>query len=104
MTQPYGTPLGLDDPSAVENELQVIPNPATEDAFVQFPSSGSTMVDLTIIDATGRVVKHLFQGRPVGGLQRIVLPTAELSAGIYMIRSVQGDKISMIRFTVDHIH
>ena len=30
-----GTPLGLDDLTATENELEVVPNPATESSYVQ---------------------------------------------------------------------
>jgi len=99
-----GTPLGLDVLSPSENELQVIPNPATETAFVQFTPSGSTAIDLSIIDPTGRLVKHVFQGKPAIGVQRISMPISELSAGIYMIRLTQGDEVHTVRFIVDHTH
>ena len=97
-----GTPLGLDDLTATENELEVVPNPATESSYVQFISSGSTAIDLSIIDPTGRLVKTVFQGKPAVGLQRISLPISELSAGFYMIQLAQGDQIYSVRFTVDH--
>ncbi|MFN8302177.1 MAG: hypothetical protein U0U46_06765 [Saprospiraceae bacterium] len=67
------------------------PNPANGDSRLELRSDAPSEADLWIFDAAGRTVhrRHLLLS---AGMQTIVLPTAELTAGILAWRLVNGQQ------------
>jgi hypothetical protein len=74
--------------------LTIFPNPADETLTIEM--KGSTISELKIIDATGRLVKCIYPEA-----EKITLNVNELSAGIYFIKALDNKSQShTLRFIV----
>lgn len=78
-----------------ESPLQLYPNPATH--TVHISGCAQSMIDLEVIDATGRLVKseanHPCQSD---------LSVSDLASGAYLLRITDGDQIHSLRLVVDN--
>lgn len=95
-----GSPLGIGESNLVQSDLLIIPNPVSDDAYLQFESSGSAY-DLSIVDLTGRTVRSVRHGGTNSGQQRIPLPIGELANGLYILALGHNDQVRTVRFAVD---
>ena len=79
--------------------LSVVPNPAANDAVavISLAKAGYTRVEL--MDATGRTVMMLNNGRMNAGTTRIAIPANMLNQGLYLVRVQQEDTTRVTRFT-----
>ncbi|WP_338876839.1 S8 family serine peptidase [Spirosoma sp. SC4-14] len=79
--------------SDVYSQLLFYPNPFSEanPLVVQWAELGtSASLDATLIDLTGRVIWHT--NYPPGGIPNFVLPNLNLSAGMYLMTLISGNK------------
>lgn len=67
------------------DELKVFPNPVVDIFSVSFFVPTRELVDISLVDATGRTVKHLFHDRAKGGNNVFSFNKNALSAGIYFL-------------------
>ncbi len=86
-----------DIPSSVEvptslSELgfNLFPNPASNVATVQFPSSAST-ASVAVVSVDGTTVATL-EAETAEGLARVIVPTAALPNGRYLVRVTSGTR------------
>lgn len=92
--------VGLGEAQAVDGaSVSVAPNPAANDAVavVNLEKAGDTRVEL--MDATGRTVLLLKNGRLNAGTTRITIPANTLNQGVYLVRVQQNDTVRVTRFT-----
>lgn len=92
--------VGLDETADIDGaQLSVVPNPAMNDAVavVTLAKPGNTRVEL--MDATGRLVMLLSNGRMNAGTTRVTIPTNALEQGVYLVRVQQENKTRVTRFT-----
>lgn len=92
--------VGLQESAVPEGEMvSVVPNPAASDAVavVTLAKAGNTRVEL--MDATGRTVMLLNNGRMAAGTTRINIPVNALRQGVYLVRVQQEDTVRVTRFT-----
>lgn len=66
------------------SELQIVPNPATDQFSVGYYSSSAQMVTIKIIDLTSRVVVER-EVKAVQGFNKELFNAHGLKAGLYMI-------------------
>jgi hypothetical protein len=76
--------LGVSDVKAGIQGLRVFPNPASENANVIFDLDNASNVNISVIDATGRVVYSHAQQMNAGE-QNVNVPVANLATGIYNV-------------------
>ncbi len=79
--------------------MQVYPNPLplTEQATVAFDLQQDAETALTLLDASGRAVQTLFDGRLSQGAQQIaVRPDGALPAGLYWIKAESGKHMGSV--------
>lgn len=91
--------IGLEDHEKSPLNVNVYPNPATEDLFVELyvPSGNKTF---TMVDLKGNLVGQFERNVPTTGVHKLILPTSQLSAGAYFLR-IQGREIDRkIKFMV----
>ncbi len=80
-----GATLGLDGVTFLER-LTLYPNPAQDQASLEYTLQESGAVTIDILDLSGRVVKQVFNGFQPTGQQLIQIPLSDLSKGVYMVR------------------
>jgi hypothetical protein len=77
----------------VESDLELWPNPARGQLFVQAPSEVQA---LQVLDASGRIVLE----QRVSSSSSVVLDVTDLRPGSYLLRTWQGTRIRISRFMV----
>lgn len=75
------------------------PNPATENLNLVFNLRKVQNLDIDLIDATGKLARHLETGA-VAGENRVALQVADLPAGVYFARLTLSEGIRTIRVVV----
>lgn len=75
--------------SGTRSTLVVAPNPVTEDQFTIQYSHSSSIQQVSVIDAAGRILKTF---KPVGTSGSIVVDATDIKPGIYMIKMLTADK------------
>jgi hypothetical protein len=76
------------------------PNPVSDRLNLSFRSTASGTVLLQLVDVNGRVLRSTSAGSSNGD-NRIELSTAELPAGMYLLRIEQRGNVRSIRFVKD---
>ena len=76
------------------------PNPVSDRLNLSFRSTASGTVLLQLVDVNGRVLRSTSAGS-ANGDNRIELSTAELPAGMYLLRIEQRGNVRSIRFVKD---
>jgi len=81
------TPFRLEDEIATSllGALSLYPNPADQNAELQFDCKQDGVYDISICDALGKVLIPITQSFSVGD-QTIMLPVANLSSGTYLVK------------------
>ncbi|MBS1778226.1 MAG: T9SS type A sorting domain-containing protein [Bacteroidetes bacterium] len=81
--------------NSIQN-IKVVPNPASSQAFVFFNVNHATKVMLNVTDMMGKIVYHTDPQTVDMNAQRIEIPTANLANGLYnvTIRSEDGGEMT----------
>jgi len=78
--------LSVDDtPNKQSIELRNYPNPFHNQTTIEYNLTQSGNVSLNLMDANGRLVKHLFTGQHQEGVHTLQLDASGLSPGTYFI-------------------
>jgi len=64
-------------------DFQVFPNPVSSNSMIRFELEEDAYLQLRILDAQGREVERLMDGRQIRGEHRVLLHGIELADGIY---------------------
>ncbi|MEO8069282.1 MAG: T9SS type A sorting domain-containing protein [Flavobacteriales bacterium] len=87
---------------AVNNDLLIFPNPASEVATFEFNLQGSSNVAVTVFDLNGRIVRTMAQQHMGSGQRRLTLDLGDLSNGTYLV-DLRVDGVPRTgRFVVNH--
>ncbi|MEZ4827511.1 MAG: T9SS type A sorting domain-containing protein [Bacteroidia bacterium] len=73
------------DPSDVSGNLKVVPNPASDIAWLMYDTPMGGNVSVSMIDVNGREV-YSMKDIATTGINRYELPVGNLASGIYFIR------------------
>ncbi len=73
-------------------ELEVFPNPVTENSVVRFSLEKKTPLQLSILNQEGKLVKTLLQGEQMKGEHTVSFAGMKIPAGIYWL-SLEGINI-----------
>lgn len=95
---PAAWPTGVKELNGI-NDMAIFPNPATSQAILGFNTIAKANIDIAITDVTGRTVYNYSQVFEAGS-QRIVIPTANLAAGIYNVQVHTESGVAAQRLTV----
>jgi gingipain R len=89
-----GEPAGVSVNEA--NIVNVYPNPSTD--FVNVAWNGVAPQTIQVMDLSGKVVYNLSQNQLSGTL--VVIPTIDLSSGIYLLNVTRDNNINTVKLTV----
>lgn len=95
-----GSVTGIDTHSDSFNSISIYPNPVKDHSLVSFQISSAQQVDLQLIDVTGRILETENLGVCTGQVQH-VLPVSKLSTGIYFVKLVSAQGITVRKIIVE---
>lgn len=85
--------VGIEEETGAVTDVELFPNPARGQTTLQYSLKENAEVDMSLLDATGRVIRQLDAGRKTQGEYRKTIHTYELSQGVYLVRIAVNDKI-----------
>lgn len=99
----FQAPVGINDNEitvATEQNVQIYPNPVTNNATVSFNLENNSKVELKVYDLNGRVVLSINENRFQKGDNQIALDVSDLSRGTYILQFITSTSISSSKFIV----
>ncbi len=96
-----GSAVGVEELSAKERDVRVVPNPTQGPAQVVFDLDEAGRLSVELVDVLGRGLGVVFEGNAAQGEQRLDLPVANLQSGMYFVRLLQGTESRVVRFIVE---
>lgn len=87
--------------SEIVNSINLYPNPASDNAFVEFYLAESTTVSITIMNAVGQKVLEQHLGKINSGIQKNNINTSNLENGMYFVTINAGDKTIIKKLTIN---
>ncbi len=96
-----GSAVGVEELSAKERDVRVVPNPTQGPAQVVFDLDEAGRLSVELVDVLGRGLGVVFEGNAAQGEQRLDLPVANLQSGMYFVRLLQGTESRVVRFVVE---
>ena len=100
-TKTYSKITGIDNYSNSDFGLTMFPNPINDKMTINFVSSVSEMVDISIYDINGKLITQLEKTKCAAGkFSRTYNVINKLSKGTYFVRVLIGDKSSSQKIVV----
>ena len=93
-------PVGINEASTMGSGLTVVPNPASDVAFVELDLPRATEARIDLLDMTGRTVSTVRSGAIGAGGHRIELPVRNLQVGCYFVRLQRDGRTEVARLIV----
>ncbi|HYG53437.1 MAG TPA: T9SS type A sorting domain-containing protein, partial [Flavobacteriales bacterium] len=81
-----GTASGKDDLNALENTLNVYPNPFDKQINIQYELKEAGMVNLVLYDVSGKQVNSLLNHYRSTGMHEWTLDVSGLNSGVYVVK------------------
>lgn len=83
--------VGISESPSLITSVNLFPNPANENAHLNFTVAENQNVNILVTDLEGRVIENINRGQLAAGEYTETLDLATLPKGIYMVK-VQGEK------------
>ena len=79
---------------AAAYNMSIFPNPVNNASVISYTLNETTDMSITMTDATGRVVSHIFSGQQTAGQheQALCADCGNLPAGVYFVHVVAGQQ------------
>lgn len=87
--------------TSVANQLQLFPNPVSEQATIRFQLNEAKALEARVIDILGRNVVHRQLGTLGRGEQQFNINTSDLAAGVYTLLLSDGKRQNTLKFVVN---
>ena len=87
-------------PKVTFNSAKLYPNPATQNTSVVFEMQQLGNVSVVLVDITGKVVKHVFNGNKNAGAQKIDIDLSDLNTGLYFVNIISESKQKTLKLSV----
>ena len=87
--------------SAITSKVNVTPNPARDMAQISVTPAADGMGSISVYDFNGREIAVLFTGEMIEGVtQNVNFNTADLEAGVYIYKYINGDELITGRIVI----
>lgn len=98
----WGGNVGVSEPVSTVNLVNAYPNPANDNMTVNLSLAQSSNVVIEMYNLTGELVSSENQGELAAGQQTVMMNTANLADGMYLMTVRAGDSVVTTRVTVAH--
>lgn len=93
--------LSTEDLEANELAMDLFPNPSNDFAKVVLNVEGNSDVIVEVLDMSGKIVLNVNENLGAG-TQFVLINTADMPSGLYMVRVTNGNKIGTKMLSVSH--
>lgn len=93
-------PVGLSEFNALNEGLDIYPNPIQQSGYAAFELPTAMNCTLTILDANGRLVRQLYSGHLPAGKQKVTFQKEDLAEGNYLLVLNAGGKQSTQKLVI----
>ncbi|MFN5886325.1 MAG: T9SS type A sorting domain-containing protein, partial [Bacteroidota bacterium] len=80
--------------------MTLFPNPTDNEVNLLFNTTAQTSLVVTVIDLTGKILKHVENAQFLAGNHVISFNTTELASGMYFVRMETENGIKTMRLVV----
>ncbi|MCU0434074.1 MAG: S8 family peptidase [Bacteroidia bacterium] len=94
-------PLSVSN-NAVAGGVQIFPNPTTGNTEIRYTQPQNGAVNLTVLDASGRLVSVLATGNQPAGNYNVLFDAASVPAGVYFCRIETATGVETRKLIVTH--
>jgi hypothetical protein len=77
--------VGIKENTNDKNQVKLYPNPVVETFNLEFTLDNSMQIEIEVADASGKIVKQLYNGKAAMGVNTFSFNKANLSSGVYFI-------------------
>ncbi|HEX7411319.1 MAG TPA: M1 family aminopeptidase, partial [Bacteroidales bacterium] len=94
------TIVGIDEPSVSGVETKMLipaPNPFKRSTILAYQLAGKTLVNLSVYDIYGKLVKELLKTTQNAGAYQVPFEAGELAPGTYLCRLVTDGKVEVVK-------
>jgi hypothetical protein len=104
----YYLPVGIADIGVGVKEVKstvgmsIMPNPADQYAVLAIESGKSGMASVSVVNLLGQTVDVMANQKLTSGKQNLVLNTANLTEGIYLVTVTLGNEAQTLKLVVKH--
>ena len=96
-----GEYVGIEQNNSASGEIKIYPNPASNQAFLDFSPHQPVSARYEVVDLTGRVVIRSEENFYVSGPNKIEIPLSRLKNGLYFVSVLANDQtLATSRFVV----
>ncbi len=96
----FGETVNIESEYSEHGQFTLFPNPADQYSEVQFTLSNEENLELSLYSADGKLIQNIIQGTQPRGKHRVIVPTAELSSGIYIIKIIHSGLTQELKLLV----
>ncbi len=102
-TTVFEGPVGIEPENEVANQnfLELYPNPATENANVNYFLDKNSDVSIYVFDMRGRIVRHIKLDNQNAGSHTESISVNDLTQGVYAVKLVAGEFEQVTRIVVE---
>lgn len=93
--------LSVEGDDMVEANVSIYPNPASEETNVSFSLENASDVEVVVTDLSGKTVYSTTMDNAAAGQHNVVIPTDELSNGVYVVNYTAGNAVATEKLVVN---
>jgi hypothetical protein len=96
----FGTYLNIDESALTASEVNLYPNPASNNATISFSLANESTVSVEVRDLAGKLIYSSNEGQLAAGSHELNLSTAAMAEGMYTYTLTSGDAQITKKFVV----
>ena len=93
---------GLNELSLLISELNIYPNPADDKSMIHFMLAKPSPVNIELFNMEGKLLQQVYSGKMDQGKQEVVVNTARVPAGLYLVKFTSDGKSNYMNMAVVH--
>lgn len=82
------------------NDMKTYPNPASNMAYFEYNLQQDAQVNINLVDAKGRIIKPVYEGKTNFGMHKVSINTSGLAAGLYLIKIDVDNQTTIRKLTI----
>ncbi|MBA2406862.1 MAG: T9SS type A sorting domain-containing protein, partial [Chitinophagales bacterium] len=82
-------------------EVEVFPNPASENATISFSLDEESQVRIALMDVNGKLIKEIANAKYSEGIYQLSFNSKDLSSGVYLIQLTTNEELVSKKLVIE---
>ena len=96
------TATGINQPGNISTVMNILPNPAANEAEIKFHLEKSSDVMAELYNLEGKKMQYIFSGKLSAGENKVKINLSNYADGMYLVKFTEDNKIRFVNITVSH--